>query len=328
MPGFGTSTRTRSLALRLAEDVGRLGAGDRHPRRRAERHLEDIGLSTRDRSVAFENAQARERTQILMDLANKESGLVVGTGDLSELALGFATFGGDHLSMYNVNASVPKTLVRFLVTAAAADPLHSAESEALLKVLALPISPELLPPGSRGEIAQKTEDILGPYELHDFYLYCFPAPRIVSREDALPGRRGLRREVHSEATEKVAAGLPGEVLCRAIQEIHLARRPQSRFGEPLPARRFPDAIGFEAGRLVGRTGLAVRIPSSSLFSIWPSFSSARTASLDKDLQGTVLTRSGVQREMVRSVAEVQTRLAAGGVSLLCLHRTGSRGSKP
>ena len=98
---------------------------------------------------------------------------MVGTGDLSELALGFSTFGGDHLSMYNVNASVPKTLVRFLVREAAADPLHSAESEALNEVLALPISPELLPPGRRDEMSQRTEDIIGPYELHDFFLYAF-----------------------------------------------------------------------------------------------------------------------------------------------------------
>ena len=108
-----------------------------------------------------------------MDLANKDRGLVVGTGDLSELALGFATFGGDHLSMYGVNASVPKTLVRFLVKTAAEDPLHAGESDALREVLDLPISPELLPPGSGGEIAQKTEDILGPYEVHDFFLYAF-----------------------------------------------------------------------------------------------------------------------------------------------------------
>jgi NAD+ synthase (glutamine-hydrolysing) len=172
MPGFGTTSRTRALALRLAETSG---ATPREIDIKAacERHLKDIGLSSRDRSVAYENAQARERTQILMDLANKENGLVVGTGDLSELALGFATFGGDHLSMYNVNASVPKTLVRFLVSAAALDPLHSAESEALREVLDLPISPELLPPSSRGEMTQKTEDILGPYEVHDFFLYAF-----------------------------------------------------------------------------------------------------------------------------------------------------------
>jgi NAD+ synthase (glutamine-hydrolysing) len=172
MPGFGTTNRTRTLALRLAEAAG-VSAREIDIRAACERHLKDIGLSSRDRSVAFENAQARERTQVLMDLANKENGLVVGTGDLSELALGFATFGGDHLSMYNVNASVPKTLVRFLVNAAAADPLHAAESVVLREILELPISPELLPPSNRGEMSQKTEDILGPYEVHDFFLYAF-----------------------------------------------------------------------------------------------------------------------------------------------------------
>lgn len=172
MPGFGTSAKTRSLALRLAQAAG-VSVKEIDIKAACERHLKDIGLSSRDRSVTFENAQARERTQVLMDLANKEGGLMVGTGDLSELALGFATFGGDHLSMYNVNASVPKTLVRFLVKAAAADPLHAEESDALLEVLALPISPELLPPDRRGDMTQKTEDILGPYELHDFFLHAF-----------------------------------------------------------------------------------------------------------------------------------------------------------
>lgn len=172
MPGFGTTTKTRSLALRLAEAAG-VEALEIDIRPACEQHLRDIGLTLQDRSVAFENAQARERTQVLMDLANKESGLVIGTGDLSELALGFATFGGDHLSMYNVNGSVPKTLVRLLVAEAAKDPLHAAEKETLGEVLTLPISPELLPPGKRGEMSQRTEDIVGPYELHDFFLHAF-----------------------------------------------------------------------------------------------------------------------------------------------------------
>ena len=172
MPGFGTTAKTKALAQRLAEAAG-VSVKEIDIKAACERHLKDIGLSSRDRSVTFENAQARERTQVLMDLANKEGGLVIGTGDLSELALGFATFGGDHLSMYNVNASVPKTLVRFLVKAAAEDPLHAEESRALLEVLALPISPELLPPGRKGEMTQKTEDIVGPYELHDFFLHAF-----------------------------------------------------------------------------------------------------------------------------------------------------------
>ena len=172
MPGFGTTAKSRSLAKRLAETSG-VSFQEIDIKSACERHLKDIGLSTRDRSVTFENAQARERTQVLMDLANKEDGLVVGTGDLSELALGFATFNGDHMSMYNVNGSVPKTLVRFLVEAAARDPLHLSESRTLEEVLRLPISPELLPPGARGETTQRTEEILGPYEIHDFFLYAF-----------------------------------------------------------------------------------------------------------------------------------------------------------
>jgi NAD+ synthase (glutamine-hydrolysing) len=172
MPGFGTTRKTRALALSLARASGAT-VREIDIRAACERHLKDIGLSTRDRSVAYENAQARERTQVLMDLANKENGIVVGTGDLSELALGFATFGGDHLAMYNVNGSVPKTLVRFLVSAAADDPLHFEESGALREVLDLPMSPELLPPGGRGEMSQRTEDILGPYEVHDFFLHAF-----------------------------------------------------------------------------------------------------------------------------------------------------------
>ena len=194
MPGFGTSMRTRALARRLAETSGvSLIEIDIKPACR--RHLKDIGLSTRDRSVAFENAQARERTQILMDLANKENGLVIGTGDLSELALGFATFGGDHLSMYNVNGSVPKTLVRFLVRSAAADPLHMNERGALLDVLELPISPELLPPSRDGGIVHRTEDIVGPFELHDFFLFAFlrlgasPAKMLFLAEAAFSGKR-------------------------------------------------------------------------------------------------------------------------------------------
>lgn len=173
MPGPGTSDRTLGIARRLARTSGvELREIDIRPA--VDLHLRDIGLKDKDRSVAFENAQARERTQILFDLANKEGGLVIGTGDLSELALGFATFGGDHLSMYGVNAGIPKTLVRCLVEYASHDSAHTNESAELRAVLELPISPELLP-ASRGgkDITQKTEDIIGPYELHDFFLYSF-----------------------------------------------------------------------------------------------------------------------------------------------------------
>ena len=168
MPCFGTTQRTRSNAELLAAELGadflevNIGAA-------VEQHFADIGQSMDDHSVTFENGQARERTQVLMDLANKRGGLVIGTGDLSELALGWATYNGDHMSMYAVNASIPKTLVRHLV-AYEADRLGGRAGEVLRDILDTPVSPELLPPKD-GEIAQKTEDLVGPYELHDFFLY-------------------------------------------------------------------------------------------------------------------------------------------------------------
>ena len=133
-------------------------------------HFRDIGHDPEDHSVTYENCQARERTQVLMDIANKTWGMVIGTGDLSELALGWATYNGDHMSMYGVNASVPKTLVRHLVKYAADDTKDEALKNVLYDVLDTPVSPELLPPKD-GDIAQKTEDLVGPYELHDFFLY-------------------------------------------------------------------------------------------------------------------------------------------------------------
>jgi NAD+ synthase (glutamine-hydrolysing) len=133
-------------------------------------HFSDIGQDSEKHDVTYENAQARERTQILMDIANKEGALVIGTGDLSELALGWATYNGDHMSMYAVNASVPKTLVRHLVRYYADTCGEETLRETLLDVLDTPVSPELLPPED-GQISQKTEDLVGPYELHDFFLY-------------------------------------------------------------------------------------------------------------------------------------------------------------
>ena len=133
-------------------------------------HFRDIGHDPKDHSVTYENGQARERTQVLMDIANKDGGMVIGTGDLSELALGWATYNGDHMSMYGVNASIPKTLVRHLVQYAADTTVDKELKHVLYDVLDTPVSPELLPPKD-GNIAQKTEDLVGPYELHDFYLY-------------------------------------------------------------------------------------------------------------------------------------------------------------
>ena len=133
-------------------------------------HFEDIGQAEEDHDVTYENAQARERTQILMDLANKTNGMVIGTGDMSELALGWATYSGDHMSMYGVNASVPKTLVYHLVKCYAEECEDAELKRVLFDILDTPVSPELLPPKD-GEIVQKTEESVGPYELHDFYLY-------------------------------------------------------------------------------------------------------------------------------------------------------------
>jgi NAD+ synthase (glutamine-hydrolysing) len=168
MPGFGTTKRTKSNAQKLAELLGaefrEIPIGEN-----VSRHFQDIGHNPETRDVTYENAQARERTQVLMDLANQCGGFVIGTGDLSELALGWATYNGDIMSMYSVNCSVPKTLVRHLVRHAART--APADLRALLEdVLATPVSPELLPP-ENGKIAQKTESIVGPYELHDFFLY-------------------------------------------------------------------------------------------------------------------------------------------------------------
>lgn len=168
MPGFGTTDRTYRNALTLIREVG--AEGREIPIADAVTgHFQDIGQDMAVHDVTYENSQARERTQILMDLANKEQGLVIGTGDLSELALGWATYNGDHMSMYAVNASVPKTLVRYLVRFEA-DRGGGKLSEVLLDILDTPVSPELLPP-ENGEISQKTEDLVGPYELHDFFLY-------------------------------------------------------------------------------------------------------------------------------------------------------------
>lgn len=169
MPGFGTTHRTKSNAESLARDLG-VSFREVSIHAAVEQHFKDIEHDPTVQDVTYENSQARERTQILMDLANQAGGFVIGTGDLSELALGWATYNGDHMSMYAVNASVPKTLVRHLVRYAA-DVFGGRIAEVLLDILDTPVSPELLPPTGDGEIAQKTEDLVGPYELHDYFLY-------------------------------------------------------------------------------------------------------------------------------------------------------------
>ncbi|KYH35595.1 glutamine-dependent NAD(+) synthetase [Clostridium tepidiprofundi DSM 19306] len=172
MPGFGTTDRTYSNAVNLCKflgtDLREINIVDA-----CIQHFKDIGHLAKVHDVTYENVQARERTQILMDIANKECGLLIGTGDLSELALGWCTYNGDHMSMYSVNCSIPKTLVRYLVKYVAEKEVSQNISEILIDILNTPVSPELLPKDKSGKITQKTEDIVGPYELHDFFLYHF-----------------------------------------------------------------------------------------------------------------------------------------------------------
>ena len=193
MPGFGTTHRTRSNAELLCEKLGvtlrtvSIAAAVRQ-------HFKDIGHDESVTDTTYENAQARERTQVLMDIANQENGIVVGTGDLSELALGWATYNGDHMSMYSVNGSIPKTLVRYLVRHAAETCGDEALAAVLYDILDTPVSPELLPADEGGRIAQKTEDLVGPYELHDFFLYhfirygCPPQKLLYLAENSFAGR--------------------------------------------------------------------------------------------------------------------------------------------
>jgi NAD+ synthase (glutamine-hydrolysing) len=169
MPCFGTTDRTYQNACQLAKAYGAT-LKEIPIQKSVRQHFADIGHDESVHDITYENSQARERTQILMDLANEKNGIVIGTGDLSELALGWATYNGDHMSMYAVNTSIPKTLVRYLV-AYEASRTESTLSKILYDVLDTPVSPELLPPEQDGTISQKTEDLVGPYALHDFFLY-------------------------------------------------------------------------------------------------------------------------------------------------------------
>lgn len=172
MPGFGTTSRTKNNSISIAEEYG-CELREISISESVTQHFKDIGHDINVHDVTYENAQARERTQILMDVANQDNGLVIGTGDLSELALGWATYNGDHMSMYGVNCTIPKTLVRHLVSYESDRTKESNPmlSKALADIVATPVSPELLPPTEDGKISQKTEDTVGPYELHDFFIY-------------------------------------------------------------------------------------------------------------------------------------------------------------
>ena len=168
MPGFGTTDRTYHNAIKLMQTLG-ITIREINIAKAVTQHFHDIGHNGKVHDITYENSQARERTQILMDVANKENAIVIGTGDLAELALGWATYNGDHMSMYGVNAGIPKTLIRYLVTYVSGE----MATETLLDIVDTPISPELIPADENGNIKQKTEDLVGPYELHDFFIYYF-----------------------------------------------------------------------------------------------------------------------------------------------------------
>ncbi|MBQ7419771.1 MAG: NAD(+) synthase [Prevotella sp.] len=172
MPGFGTTDRTHDNATSLMQTLN-ISQMEISIAKAVKQHFEDIGHDIKKHDTTYENSQARERTQILMDLANQLNAMVVGTGDLSELALGWATYNGDHMSMYGVNASIPKTLIQYLIKYIAGQPSFKAQKDTLLDIIDTPISPELTPADAEGNIKQKTEDLVGPYELHDFFLYYF-----------------------------------------------------------------------------------------------------------------------------------------------------------
>lgn len=172
MPGFGTTDRTYQNALSMIREMGAT-LKEISIVEACKVHMKDIGHDINDHDVTYENVQARERTQILMDLANQEGGIVIGTGDLSEMALGFCTYNGDHMSMYAVNASIPKTLVRYLVNTYAHEFASEKLKQTLLDIMDTPVSPELLPPDESGQIVQKTEKTIGQYIYHDFFLYYF-----------------------------------------------------------------------------------------------------------------------------------------------------------
>jgi NAD+ synthase (glutamine-hydrolysing) len=201
MPGFGTTDRTYTNAINLCKNLGtdlrEINIVDA-----CLQHFKDIGHDINVHDVTYENVQARERTQILMDLSNKEGGILVGTGDLSELALGWATYNGDHMSMYSVNCSIPKTLVRYLVRYAANSEVDEEASDILLDILDTPVSPELLPKDKNGEIAQKTEDIVGPYELHDFFLYYFIRQGASPEKILFLAKHAFRDDYNSDTIEK------------------------------------------------------------------------------------------------------------------------------
>ncbi len=201
LPGLGTSSRTRKNALDLMKSLG-ISAREISIVPAVKQHFSDIAHDPENFDVTYENSQARERTQILMDVASRERGFVVGTGDLSETALGWCTFNGDHISMYHVNAGVPKTLIRKIISWVAKEKNDEVLAKILTDVLDTPISPELVPTDVSGEISQKTEDLVGPYELHDFFLFHFCGNAFTPQKIQLLAEKAFAGTFDSETISK------------------------------------------------------------------------------------------------------------------------------
>ena len=247
MPGFGTTGRTYNNACSFVKEYGAT-LKEVSIKDAAIQHMKDIGLDENDRSVAYENLQARERTQILMDIGNMVNGFVIGTGDLSELALGWCTYNGDHMSMYGVNGAIPKTLVRYLVDYVA-DNADEGKKKVLKDILDTPISPELLPPDKAGNILQQTESSIGPYVLHDFYLYHF------LKYGASP------KKIYFLAQETFKGKFDNETLKKWLK-VFVKRF----FTQQFKRNCSPDGVK------VGTIGLSprgdLRMPSDATYNIW------------------------------------------------------------
>ena len=248
MPGFGTTDRTYNNSLKLMKTLG-VSQKEIDIKAACQKHFEDIGHDGKTPDLTYENAQARERTQVLMDFAGMVGGLVVGTGDLSELALGWCTYNADHMSMYGVNAGVPKTLIRWIIESIIEENIFPESSEVLKDILDTPISPELLPPDAEGKILQKTESLVGPYALHDFFLY------YMIRYGFLP------EKVYYLAKKAFKDDFDGETILKWLKVFY-----KRFFTQQFKKNCQPD--GVKIGKISLSPRSDFKMPSDASFDIW------------------------------------------------------------
>ena len=260
MPAFGTTDRTYHNAVTLTKEL-HATLREINIKKVVLQHFSDIGHDPEDHSVTYENSQARERTQILMDIANQTDGIVIGTGDLSELALGWATYNGDHMSMYAVNVGVPKTLVRYLVKFVSDSTDDAALSKCLMDIFNTPVSPELLPPTGDGSISQKTEDLVGPYTLHDFFLYQ------ILRFGFSPKKVfALAERAFSEENQRLSGIREPELYDRATILKWLRKFYWRFFSQQFKRSCLPD--GPKVGSVAVSPRGDLRMPSDAVVSLW------------------------------------------------------------